>query len=72
MKAIFSEDYRKLIAALKKARLAAGLSQTELSKKLGRSQSYISKVEQGQIRLDVIQLKQLADVLNLDYKKLLG
>jgi transcriptional regulator with XRE-family HTH domain len=71
MKAIFSDDYKKLIKELKKARLARGLTQKQLSLKLGYSQSYVSKIEQGQTRLDVMQLKELSKALCIDFGKLL-
>jgi transcriptional regulator with XRE-family HTH domain len=71
MKAIFSDDYKKLIKELKKARLARGLTQKQLSLKLGYSQSYVSKIEQGQTRLDVMQLKELSKALGIDFGKLL-
>lgn len=72
MKAIFSNDYKKIVRSLKIARESKGLTQQQLSIKLGKSQSYISKIEQGQIRLDVVQLKELATALDIDFKKLLG
>lgn len=48
------------------ARNSAGLTQTELADKLGRPQSYVSKYERGERRLDVIEFLVLADLLNLD------
>ena len=54
-----------MIAQLKKARKEAGLGQIETAKKLKKSQSYISKIESGQRRIDVLQLKQFAKL----YKK---
>jgi transcriptional regulator with XRE-family HTH domain len=71
MKAIFSEDYRRLVREIKKTRLTKGLTQKQLSHKLGHSQSYISKIEQGQTRLDVMQLKELSKALGRDFGKLL-
>ncbi len=71
MKSIFSDDYRRVIKTLKEARQVKGLTQKELSEKLGHTQSYVSKVEQGQIRLDIVQLKKIAEVLGRDVKGLL-
>lgn len=39
--------------------------QAEVAKKLGKPQSFVSKVERGERRLDVAELKQFADM----YKK---
>lgn len=61
-KTIYTKSYKELVAKLKRARRQAGLRQQEVAKKLGRSQSYISKIEAGQCRIDVVQLKELAEV----------
>lgn len=71
MKAIFDAEYRQLLKSLKKARLSQGISQKALAKKLGYTQSYISKIEQGQIRLDIIQLKRISKSLNKDLSNFL-
>ena len=62
---IWSEDYKAIKARLKKARLAAGLKQTDAAKLLDRPQSYISDCEKGDKRLDVLELKEFAKL----YKK---
>jgi transcriptional regulator with XRE-family HTH domain len=65
MKTIYSEDHKKLIEKLKLARAEAGLNQIEAAKLLKKTQSYVSKAESGQRRLDLVQLKQFARI----YKK---
>ena len=67
-KTIYSSDYNFLTRQLKNARLEAGLNQTQVAKLLGKTQSYISKIESGQLRIDIIQLKELAKL----YKKDIG
>ena len=64
-KSIYSKEYKKSVERLKMARLESGLKQVEVAKKLGKPQSFVSKVEQGERRLDVAELKQFADI----YKK---
>lgn len=61
--------YLSLARRLKKAREAVGLTQIEAGEKLGKPQSFISKIEQGERRLDVIELKVIADIYaqTLDY-----
>ena len=54
--------YRRFIALLKQARAEAELTQREVAKKLGRSHNFITKVESGQRRIDVVELKALAKV----------
>jgi len=48
------------------ARKAANLTQAELSAKLERPQSYVSKYERGERRLDLIEFLQLAQVLEIN------
>ena len=48
------------------ARKAAGLTQTELAEQLGKPQSYVSKYDRGERRLDVIEFLTLADLLHFD------
>ena len=64
-KTIYSKDHKYTIERLKKARLDAGLGQIKTAKLLGKTQSYISKVESGQRRIDIVQLKEFARI----YKK---
>ena len=54
--------YAALTNRLRQAREDAGLSQTEAARRLDKPQSFISKVESGQRRLDVLELKTLAGV----------
>ncbi len=65
-KAIHSEEHRLLVGRLKNAREEAGLGQTEVAKLLGRTQSYVSKVEAGQRQVDIVELKQFAKVYKKD------
>ena len=62
---IYSKEHRMLVERLKKARKEAGLDQEAVAKLLGVTQSYISKMESGQRRIDIVQLKRFARV----YKK---
>jgi len=59
-RAIYQDDHKKIVERLKQARLEAGLGQIEVAEKLGRTQSYVSKIESGQRRFDVLQLKEFA------------
>ena len=68
-KSIYTKEYRKVVECLKKARQEAGLKQIEVASILGKPQSYVSKIEQGERRLDVTELKKIADIYKkpLDY-----
>lgn len=61
-KTIYSKEHKYIVERLKKARREAGLSQNEAAKLLRRTQSYISKIESGQRKIDVVQLKEFAKI----------
>ncbi|MDE2489271.1 MAG: helix-turn-helix transcriptional regulator [Elusimicrobia bacterium] len=61
-KSVHSKEYQALLSKLKRARLAAGLTQEEVAQRLRQPQSYVSKVESGERRLDAVELKALARV----------
>ena len=60
MSNIHTPKYQKLLKALRQARIDAGLSQEGAAKKLGKLQSYISKIELGERRADFIEVIELA------------
>lgn len=64
-KSLHNKEYKEILARLKQVRLEIGLSQKTVADKLGKPQSYISKIESGERRLDVAEMKILADI----YKK---
>jgi len=64
-KTIYSKEHRYLVKQLKKARGEAGLSQEQVANLLHRTQSYVSKIESGQRKIDIVQLKKFAKI----YKK---
>jgi len=68
-RALYKEEHQKIVERLKKARIEADLDQVEVAEKLGRTQSYVSKIESGQRRFDVLQLKEFAKLYKkpLDY-----
>jgi transcriptional regulator with XRE-family HTH domain len=59
-KTIYTDQYRNLIERLRKARINANLTQSQVAQSLGLTQSFISKVEAGQYRLDIVQIQHLA------------
>ncbi len=68
-KTIYSREHRILVERLKSARKEAGLDQIEAAKALGLTQSAISKIESGQRRIDIVQLKAFARIYRkkIDY-----
>jgi len=65
---LYTKEHKKIIEKLKKARHDAGLDQVEVAKKLNKTQSYISKIESGQRKVDIIQLKRFSKIYKKDIK----
>lgn len=60
MRSLHSEAYRRFLEHLRRARLDAKLTQVEAAEGLDRPQSYVSKCESGERRVDVIELTEFA------------
>ncbi len=65
MKSIHDQRYIEVIALLRKARERAGRTQGEVAQMLGRPQSYVSKVETCERRIDVVELLQMCRVIGV-------
>ncbi len=72
VKTIYLKEYKKLISKLKAARLEAGLTQVQVSRLLKQPQSYISKIESGEQRIDAIELKTFAKIYKKDLSGFYG
>lgn len=66
MSSIYSVEYQLVINILKSERLKAGLTQKQFAEKVDKPQSFISKVESGERRLDFVEFIHLARLLSLD------
>ena len=60
------DEQYALVALLYQLRIASGLRQADLAKKLGVPQSFVSKVESGERRLDVLELRKFLAALDAD------
>lgn len=65
-KSIYSEEYREFRELLKRLRVEAGIRQIDLAAQLGVPQSFISKYESGERRLDVVETARIAEALGTD------
>jgi transcriptional regulator with XRE-family HTH domain len=65
-KAIYRHEHTVLIQLLKKIRIDADLTQSKCAEAMGHPQSFISDVEKGIRRLDLVQLRELCGVLGYD------
>jgi transcriptional regulator with XRE-family HTH domain len=65
-KSVFSAKYTRFREMLVEARKAKGLTQVDLALRLGRKQSYVSKFERGERRLDIVEFLEIAELLEID------
>jgi transcriptional regulator with XRE-family HTH domain len=70
-KSVFTPRYNRLRALLVEARNAAGLTQVGLAERLRRPQSFVSKYERGERRLDLIEFLEVTDALGVKPAKLI-
>ena len=64
-KTIHKAEYQTVLELLREIRTKAGLTQADLSQALERSQSYVSDVERGLRRLDILQLRDYCKACNM-------
>lgn len=65
-KTIHSERHRRLAELLVEHRKAAGLTQATVAKALGRHQPFIANIENGDRRVDLVELLDIAEIIGLD------
>lgn len=63
---IYTQEHKNLVKKLIKARLEAGLRQEDIAKQMNVTQSYISKLESGQRKIDLVTLKKISTKYNKD------
>jgi transcriptional regulator with XRE-family HTH domain len=63
-KSIYRKEYKYFVEVLIEFRNKAGLLQIDLAKMLNVHQSYVSKIETGQRRVDIIELREICSYLN--------
>ena len=65
-KSVFSARYARFREMLITARKARGMTQLDLGLRLGTKQSYVSKFERGERRLDIVEFLEIAEMLEID------
>ncbi|ATZ96564.1 helix-turn-helix domain-containing protein [Dickeya fangzhongdai] len=66
MASIYSLEYQSVIKILREARIKQGITQENLANALGRPQSFVAKIENGERRLDVVEFAHIAHLLSVD------
>jgi hypothetical protein len=64
-KSLYSSEYESFLDLLRAARETAGLTQNETARLLKRPQSFVSKCESGERRVDVVELSQICRVYGI-------
>jgi transcriptional regulator with XRE-family HTH domain len=71
-KSIHSARYAVFLKTLREAREQAGLTQVQLARKIGETQTFVSKCERGERRVDVIELRAFCQAFGLNLKQFVG
>jgi ribosome-binding protein aMBF1 (putative translation factor) len=71
-RSIFTNKYKDLCHLLIQARESQGLTQARVAERLNRPQSFVSKYENGERRLDVIEFLEVAAALGVQAESLLA
>ncbi|MFK2905050.1 helix-turn-helix transcriptional regulator [Dyella ginsengisoli] len=66
MRSIHNHEYRLLLGFMQQVREALGVTQSMLAQRLRTTQSYVSKCERGERRIDVIEYVRYCDALGVD------
>ena len=62
MAPVHDPEYRRMLGRLREARETAKLTQVQVAATLGKPQSYVSKVESGERRIDPVELARFAEI----------
>lgn len=71
-KTIYTREYEVLLRLLREARTRAGILQTDLAQRLGQRQSFVSKVECGERRIDLIELRTILGAIGVKLSDFVG
>lgn len=64
-KSIYTREYQSMLRLLREARAEAGITQVDLAKRLRLTQSLVSKIERGDRRLDLAELRSFCKAIGI-------
>lgn len=67
-KSLFSAEYELFLRHLRAARQGAGLTQGDLAHLLNRNQSFVSKIERGERRVDTVELRVICRAMGVGFR----
>jgi transcriptional regulator with XRE-family HTH domain len=65
-KSVHTKNYARFLELLITSRKDAGVTQDEVAERLNRPQSFVSKYENGERRVDVIEFLEIAQAIGFD------
>ena len=68
-KTIHSEQYAVFLNVFRQVRQHAGMTQVQLAEAVGETQSFISKCERGERRIDVVELREFCRAFGVPLKE---
>src|SRR5437868_1699700 len=66
-KSVFTSEYMSLLRLLRGTRRRAKLTQVELAERLGQTQSWVSKCERGERRLDLVEVRAFCRAMGVSF-----
>lgn len=66
-KTIHTKDQKTFLRLLKEAREKAGMTQEDLAARLGETQSFVSKCERGERRLDILEVRHFCMCIGVSF-----
>lgn len=66
MDTVRTRRHQRLVELLIAARKRAGLRQAELARRVGKTQTFVARIEAGERRIDAIELLALCKIIGLD------
>lgn len=71
-KSIYTREYGLFLGLLRNAREEKGLTQNDVAEKLNQTQSFVSKVERGERRLDVVELRSFCAAIGTPFSEFIA
>ena len=66
---VYVAQHGRLVSLLREIRIEAALTQTELATYIERDQTFVSKYESGQRRLDVLEVREICQAVGISLEE---